>query len=80
MGLGVDYGIHLYHRYLESGRGSIKKVWTDTGSAVLMTSLTNSVGFVSLMFTSHLGFISLGKLATIGIGSFTLVALFITGT
>jgi hopanoid biosynthesis associated RND transporter like protein HpnN len=65
MGIGVDYGVHLIHDYLEQkGR---YKITPSTAVAVLVDSLTTIVGFGAMMLASHRGLQSLGRVLTIGI-------------
>jgi len=77
IGMGIDDSIHMLHRYLENGECSIKSMIETTGRAVLLTSLTTMIGFGSLIFTGHNGLMSLGILASIGIGFCLLTSLFV---
>jgi len=67
IGIGVDNGVHIYHRYKEEGPGSLYHVLRNTGLAVTMTSLTTIVGYCGLILASHPGLNSIGHLAVIGI-------------
>lgn len=67
MGMSVDNAIHVYHRYLELGKGSLGKVLGTTGIAAVLASMTNAAGFVGLTFSFHGGLQSMGKLAVIGV-------------
>jgi len=67
IGIGVDDGIHLYHRYLQEGKGSIMKTLQTTGHAVLITSVTTFFGFFGLSLSQHNGLQSIGFLAMAGI-------------
>ncbi|MBU4484322.1 MMPL family transporter [bacterium] len=67
LGLGIDYGVHFYHRFEEEGYKNVMKVWRYTGNAILMTSLTTIAGFSGLIFTNHGGLRTIGTLAVIGI-------------
>ena len=78
LGIGVDSGIHLVHRYREAPDVTVLEVLRSTGSAVFLASLTTMVGFSGMLMTDHLGLVSLGRLALIGfaaclIASFTAV-------
>ena len=44
-------------------------VMAGTGKAVLLASLTTMVGFSGLLTTDHLGLVSLGRLALLGIAA-----------
>ena len=66
IGMGVDDGVHMYHRYKELGRGSIVYIVRTTGMAAFLTTLTTSIGFGSLIAANHKGLNSLGELTVIG--------------
>ncbi len=73
LGIGVDSGVHMVHRWdlnqrFHGGRAKLDEVVGGTGSAVLLSSLTTMVGFVGLLFGKHLGMIQLGATMIIGIG------------
>ena len=72
IGIGIDGIIHVYHRYLDKGKGSILYVLRRTGVAVMLTTLTTGVGFGSALIAHHAGLRSLATLAAVGLG-FTLV-------
>ena len=65
-GIGVDYGVNIFHRYRLDGRGSVLKVIKKTGSAVALASLTTIIGFGTLLLAGNQAFVSFGKLAVIG--------------
>ena len=77
IGMGVDDGVHMMHRYRELGPGSARYVVRSTGSAVLLTSITTSIGFGSLLYANHYGLNSLGLLSVIGIGAALLTTLLV---
>ena len=66
IGMGVDDGVHMYHRYKELGRGSARYIVTTTGMAAVLTTLTTSIGFGSLLTANHYGLNSLGFLTIVG--------------
>jgi hopanoid biosynthesis associated RND transporter like protein HpnN len=68
LGIGIDDGVHIIHRYRIEGLGSIKIVFTSTGKAVLLTSLTTMLAFGSLKFATYRGLGSLGIALFIGVG------------
>jgi predicted RND superfamily exporter protein len=73
IGIGIDNGVHIYHRYLQEGKGSIVKVLRFTGGAISISSITTMVGFSGLVVAHHPGLNAIGKLALLGI-SLTLIA------
>ncbi len=68
IGLGIDNGIHIYHRYREAGPGSLRFVLQKTGGAIFLSSATTMIGFGALLIAFHKGLQSIGLLAVIGIG------------
>jgi len=68
LGIGEDSGVHLAARYREEGKNSMWNVLSSTGQHITMGSVTTMLGFSGLLFTMHPGLISIGELATIGIG------------
>lgn len=75
IGIGVDNGVHIYHRYLEEGPGSLYHVLKNTGLAILMTTTTTIVGYSGLIMARHPGLNSIGDLAVIGIASTFITAI-----
>jgi len=68
LGIGIDDGVHLIHRYRIEGRNKARLIFTSTGKAILLTSLTTMIGFGSLGFMKHKGMASMGILLFIGVG------------
>jgi len=66
IGMGVDDGVHMYHRYRELGRHSARYIVKTTGFAASLTTLTTSIGFASLMLADHRGLNSLGLVSVVG--------------
>jgi len=73
LGIGDDSGIHIVHRYLEEGRGSVMRVLRSTGEHIAMSACTTMVGFGGLLLSMYPGLRSIGELAVLGI-ALTLVA------
>jgi predicted RND superfamily exporter protein len=69
IGLGVDGGTHIYHRYKELGPGSIPYILRNTGWSSFLVALTASMGYVSLLGAEHRGIKSLGVLTLIAIAA-----------
>jgi uncharacterized protein len=73
LGIGIDYGVHIVHEYLEqSGRYRMSQA---TAVAVLVDALTTIIGFGSLMIASHRGLQSLGRVLTLGVAACTIASL-----
>ena len=64
VGIGIDNAIHVIHRFRESGR--VREIITETGRALVLTSLTTMIGFGSLMLSRYRGLRSLGFVAAVG--------------
>jgi predicted RND superfamily exporter protein len=67
LGIGDDSGIHMVHRYLEEGKGSINKVLRSTGEHITVSAMTTAVGFGGLLFSIHPGMAGIGSLAISGL-------------
>ena len=77
LGIGIDDGVHLLHRYRLEGKGNIRGVFTSTGKAVLLTSVTTMLAFGSLLFATYRGLGSLGMALSIGVGTCFLASIII---
>ncbi len=75
IGIGIDDGVHFYYRYLDKGHGSVPIVLRQVGSAILMTSVTSTIGFGGLAVTEHAGLQSIGYVAITGIACTLLATL-----
>ena len=53
IGIGIDDGIHILHRYLEEGKGSIPQTMQLSGKAIFLTTATTCLAFSSFLFSSH---------------------------
>lgn len=73
VGISVDSGVHIQHRYREQRTGDVRL--GTTGSAVFLTSVTSMFGFGSLMVSAHRGAQSLGLIMTVGCGLILLSSL-----
>jgi predicted RND superfamily exporter protein len=77
IGIGIDDGVHIVHRYQIEGSKSHRKVFASTGRAVFLTSITTMVGFGSLWFATYRGLGSMGIALFIGVGSCFLATLLV---
>lgn len=69
IGMGIDNAVHVFHRYRESGPGSLRLVLRTTGMALLATTLTTMVGFAGLVPASHPALYWIGIVSLLGLGS-----------
>ena len=81
IGIGVDYTIHLTHRFLEELQESarvvdaIRGAMVTTGGALLASALTTALGLLALLFSPLVPMQELGILAAVAI-LFGLIATF----
>ncbi len=66
VGIGVDEGVHIHHRYREEGPGSLPFVVGRTGAAVTLTTVPTMVGYAGLALAHHPGLRASGILAVPG--------------
>ncbi|MFQ6608238.1 MAG: MMPL family transporter [Fidelibacterota bacterium] len=69
IGIGIDDGVHIIHRYQIEGRREHKTVFASTGRAIFLTSMTTMLGFGSLTFATYRGLGSMGSALFIGVGT-----------
>ncbi|MFB0517396.1 MAG: MMPL family transporter [Candidatus Neomarinimicrobiota bacterium] len=69
IGIGIDDGVHIIHRYNVEGADAHGTVFASTGRAILLTSLTTMLAFGSLWFAAMAGLGDLGVVLFIGVGS-----------
>jgi len=78
IGIGVDYGIYVLHRYLEVRDlpdEEFERGILETCKAVLAAATCTIVGFGSITFSHYPGLISTGKVAILGALCTSLVAI-----
>ncbi|HEX6202546.1 MAG TPA: MMPL family transporter [Thermoanaerobaculia bacterium] len=80
IGIGVDYGLHVVHRYREEraaggGAGALAGGLIETGNAVVVAALSTIVGFGSLSTSHYPGLRSMGLVAILGAAFTALVAI-----
>ncbi|MFA6955955.1 MAG: MMPL family transporter [Thermoanaerobaculia bacterium] len=66
IGIGVDEGIHVVHRFAEEA-GDVARTLAGTGRSILLTAGTDVAAFGTLAFTSHRGLASFATALTIGV-------------
>ncbi|BBB32740.1 conserved hypothetical protein [Thermotomaculum hydrothermale] len=67
IGIGIDSGIHILSRVLNSKDYNIAEAVIHTGKAITFTSLTTIIGFGSLFISHFEGFKSLGLSTIFGV-------------
>ena len=66
IGIGVDYAINLVHRWRLQGAGHVPLIVRETGGAVILCSLTTSLGYLALMQSVNPAVRSFGLAAVFG--------------
>jgi hypothetical protein len=69
IGIGIDYGVHIVHRWRFEGSKKVNQIFASTGKAIFLTSITTMLAFGSLIFSIWRGFGSLGGAMFIGVGA-----------
>lgn len=76
-GIGVDYGVNFFQRYMVEGKGSTQKVLEKVGGAIFLCSITTFIGYATLLLAQNQAMISFGWLALIGEVACLLAALIV---
>jgi predicted RND superfamily exporter protein len=75
LGMGVDAGVHIFHRYRQQPTNRPVGLAGGTGKGITLTTLTTMIGFSALMLAEHRGIAGLGLVLTLGMGLTLLVCL-----
>lgn len=75
-GLGVDNGIHVFHRFHSAGDVD-SFMHSSTPLATLLSTLTTVGAFSSLMLSSHVGTASIGLYLTMAVGMLLVFSVFL---
>jgi uncharacterized protein len=67
IGIGIDNGIHLIQRYLQSQSDGILAVAKASGAALIQSNLTTIVGFSALMASSFAPLAEMGLVTSLGV-------------
>jgi uncharacterized protein len=67
IGIGIDNGIHLVRRYLESESNGIIAITKASGAALIQSNLTTMVGFGALMASSFAPLAEMGLVTSLGV-------------
>jgi predicted RND superfamily exporter protein len=75
LGVGIDYGFYILHRWVENGDTPREIGLTRVGKSVLLAGLTTLIGFGSLVLSGYPGLRSMGTVALMGVGFSFLIAM-----
>lgn len=83
-GIGVDYAVNVFERYREERTNpgmnvthAMTRAVYHTGGAVVLASLTTTIGWASLLIAGNQAFVSFGKVAVIGEMTCVMVAVLV---
>lgn len=76
IGIGVDNGVHVLHRYRMEGPSSLRRIIRNLGRTLSVSTLTTMMGFGALLLSRHPGLRTLGLLTIIGLATTFLAAVF----
>lgn len=75
-GIGVDYSVNIYSRYMLDKDRRMDLAVRNTGGAVTLASVTTIIGWGSLLLAGNRAFVSFGRLAVVGEFTCIFAALF----
>ncbi|NLH48328.1 MAG: MMPL family transporter [Myxococcales bacterium] len=76
MGIGIDYGIFMIHRWREPDGADLGRLIATMGNALWLAAATAVAGFGSLVFAHHRGMISFGWILVFAITVTMIIAIF----
>jgi hopanoid biosynthesis associated RND transporter like protein HpnN len=65
LGIGLDYAVHLIHRFRVDKAAYNNILHTSTARGILISAITTIVSFSSLCFSAHQGMASMGIMLTV---------------
>jgi predicted RND superfamily exporter protein len=77
LGIGIDDGVHMLHRYRIEGKNSLPEVLRHTGRAILLTTLTTLIAFGSLTTMSRRGPASAALVLCFGVAACFISSVFV---
>jgi len=76
-GIGVDYAVNIVERYAREGAGGAVSAVANTGGAVILCSMTTTLGYLALVSSMNEGVSSMGLAAVLGEVSCLLAAVIV---
>lgn len=83
LGLGIDFGVHMMHRFNEQRRGgsdvagSIREALLHTGPPILIGALVTVLAFLTTLGSDFTAYAELGVITAVGLGFVVLTTLFV---
>jgi predicted RND superfamily exporter protein len=75
VGIGVDYGVHLVHRYQE--RGDASQAVAELAPVILVAALITLLGYGTLVTSSYPPLRSIGLVSAVSIATLAAASLFV---
>jgi len=66
IGIGAEYGHNIMQRYRSAGPGKVYHVAVETGGAVILCSLTTTIGYLALTLSANQGIRGFGLASAVG--------------
>ena len=76
-GIGVDYAVNIVERYVREGAGGAVTAVRNTGGAVILCSMTTTLGYLALVSSMNEAVRSMGVAAVLGEVSCLLAAVIV---
>jgi uncharacterized protein len=76
-GIGVDYAVNIVERYVREGAGGAVSAVANTGGAVILCSMTTTLGYLALLKSMNEGVSAMGAAAVLGEVSCLLAAVIV---
>lgn len=67
IGIGIDNGVHIIHRYRSESKDKIRMAVQHTGRAIFLSSITTMAGFGSLGLATYVAVATLGWVLVFGV-------------
>ncbi len=80
LGIGIDDGVHMMHRFLGEREHRVVHTIARTGRAIILTSLTTMIGFGALLLAHFRGLNTMGEVLLMGVGYCLLTSIFGLGS
>ncbi len=77
LGIGIDNGVHILHRYRMEREHRVHAAVAHTGKAILLSSLTTMAGFGMLGLATYVAIGSLGQLLVVGVAACFFTSVFV---
>jgi uncharacterized protein len=77
LGIGIDNGVHILHRYRMERTQRVHQAVAHTGKAIMLSSLTTMAGFGMLGLATYVAIGTLGQLLLVGVAACFFTSVFV---